>query len=216
MAFDAAVIRPYKGDTFPSHGPTANGYRMTNLLLMVAILDAYVPQTGGIAKFMYNQVQGLPDWSMKERYEIDAKVSGADLAEWKKPGAQSVMLPAMLRTMLEERLKLAVHRDVREAPVYELTVGKSGPKFKETNSAETHEGMIFPNEAGTLVVENGGRTMHLYGASMTALASVLSNWAGRPVQDRTGLTGRYDLQVSNPEMQAASADGGAAPILRLR
>ena len=209
MAFDVALIRLYKGDSFPSHGPTATGYHMTNLLLMVPILDAYIPQTGGIAKFMYNQVQGLPDWSMKERYEIDAKVSEADLAEWKKPGAQSAMLPVMLRAMLEDRLKLAVHRDVKEVPVYALTVGKNGPKFKETNPAETHEGMVFPNGNGTLVSD--GRTMHLYAASMTALASMLSNWAGRPVQDKTGLTGRYDLQMANPEMPAAGADAGAAP-----
>jgi bla regulator protein BlaR1 len=211
MTFDVASIRQYKGDEFPSHGATANGYHMTNLLLMVPILDAYVPQTGGIAKFMYNQIQGLPDWSMKERYEIDAKVSEADLAEWKKPGSQSVMLPIMLQAMLEDRLKLVVHRDVKEVPVYALVVGKNGPRFKEANSAETHQGMTYPNGNGTLVPEDGGRTIHLYGASMTAMAAALSNWAGRPVQDKTGLTGRYDLQMLNPDIPPASVDGGATP-----
>jgi len=46
---------------------------------------------------------------------------------------------------------------------------------------------------------------------MKALASMLSNWAGRPVQDMTGLRGRYDLQMPNPDIPPASADGGATP-----
>jgi uncharacterized protein (TIGR03435 family) len=45
---------------------------------------------------------------------------------------------------------------------------------------------------------------------MTSLAPVLSNWAGRPVQDKTGLTGKYDLQMPNPALPPASADGSAA------
>jgi uncharacterized protein (TIGR03435 family) len=41
-----------------------------------------------------------------------------------------VLMGAMLRTLLEERFKLKVHRDVEEAPMYSLTVGKGGFKLK--------------------------------------------------------------------------------------
>jgi bla regulator protein BlaR1 len=210
MAFEVVSIRQHKGDDVtPSHGPTADGYQIRNMTLIVPMLTAYVPQTGGSALYMNNQVKGLPDW-LRDRYDIDAKVSEADLAEWHKPAAQNAMLQAMLQTMLADRLKLVVHRDIKEVPVYALVVGKSGPKFKEANGAETHQGVTLPNGGGTVVPEDGGHTVHFYGVSMTSLAPLLSNWAGRPVQDKTGLTGKYDLQMPNPAMPPASADGSAA------
>ena len=211
MAFEVVSIRQHdKGDDVtPSHGPTADGYHMTNMTLIVPMLTAYVPQTGGSALYMNNQVKGLPDW-MRDRYDVDAKVSEADLAEWHKPAAQNAMMQAMLQTMLADRLKLAVHREIKEVPVYSLVVGKSGPKFKETNPAEAHSGQTLPNGGGTMVPEDGGHTIHFYAVSMTSLAPLLSNWAGRPVQDKTGLTGKYDLQMPNPAMPVASVDGSAA------
>jgi bla regulator protein BlaR1 len=209
MAFEVVSIRQHKGDDVtPSHGPTANGYQIRNMTLIVPMLTAYVPQTGGSALYMNNQVKGLPDW-LRDRYDIDAKVSEADLAEWHKPAAQNAMLQAMLQTMLADRLKLVVHRDIKEVPVYSLVVGKGGPKFKETNPAEAHQGVTLPNGGGTVVPEDGGHTVHFFAVSMTSLASLLSNWAGRPVQDKTGLTGKYDLQMPNPAMPPASADGSA-------
>ncbi len=211
MAFEVVSIRQHKGDDVaPSYGPTADGYRLRNMMLIVPILTAYVPQTGGAALYMNNQVKGLPDW-LRERYDVDAKISEADLPEWQKPAAQKVMLQAMLQTMLADRLKLAVHRDVKEVPVYSLVVGKGGPKFKETNPAEAHSGQTLPNGGGTVVPEDGGHTIHFYAVSMTSLAPLLSNLAGRPVQDKTGLTGKYDLQMPNPAMSVTSADGSVAP-----
>jgi bla regulator protein blaR1 len=210
MAFEVVLIRQHKeNDVTPSDGPTANGYRVTNMSLAVAIVTAYFPQTGNSALYMKNQVKGIPDW-MRDQYDIEAKVSETDLAEWHKPAAQNAMLQAMLQAMLADRLKLAVHRDIKEVPVYSLVVGKSGPKFKEANAAEAHQGVTLPNGGGTIVPEDGGHTVHFYAVSMTSLVSVLSTWAGRPVQDKTGLTGKYDLQMPNPAMPAASADGSAA------
>ena len=41
-------------------------------------------------------------------------------------------LPRMLQALLEERFKLAAHRDNQEHPVLALVVGKDGPKLKES------------------------------------------------------------------------------------
>jgi uncharacterized protein (TIGR03435 family) len=35
-----------------------------------------------------------------------------------------------LRALLEDRFKLKVHREIREVPVYSLTLAKSGPQLK--------------------------------------------------------------------------------------
>jgi uncharacterized protein (TIGR03435 family) len=205
MAFDVVSIRQNVSTDFPRNGPppfgpTPTGYRMTNSPLLLPILAAYVPQGGGSA-FTPDRITGLPDWAMQERWDIDAKVADEDIAEWQKPASQAKMLPAMMQAMLVERCKLAVHRDMKESSVYQLVVGKSGPKFKETNPDEEHPGGFKLPWGGVLVPSNGG-TQTLYGASMASVASVLSLIGGpnlgRQIQDKTGLTGKYDITIKPP------------------
>jgi len=205
MAFDVVSIRrnvstdlPRNGP--PPFGPTPTGYRMTNSPLLLPILTAYVPQ-GGAAAFTPDRITGLPDWAMQERWDIDARVADEDVVEWQKPASQAKMLPAMMQAMLVERCKLAVHRDMKESAVYELVVGKSGPKLKETNPDEEHPGGFKLPWGGVLVPSNGG-TQTLYGASMASVASVLSLIGGpnlgRQIQDKTGLMGKYDITIKPP------------------
>jgi uncharacterized protein (TIGR03435 family) len=54
------------------------------------------------------------------RYDIDAKVSEADLPKWKDPTLQPAMLRAMLQAMLADRFNLALHRETKEVPIYEV------------------------------------------------------------------------------------------------
>ncbi len=46
----------------------------------------------------------------------------------------------MLQSMLADRLKLVVHRGMKEGAVYSLTVGKGGPRFTQANPAESQPG----------------------------------------------------------------------------
>jgi uncharacterized protein (TIGR03435 family) len=195
-------------------GPTPDGYRMTNMSIAIVIMTAYVPQVGGAAYYSAGQVKGYPDWSDTERYDIDARISDADRAEWQKPESQKVMLQAMLQAMLAERCKLVVHREVKEVAVSSLVVAKGGPKFKETDPTVEHpEGMKLPWGGVLAPTQNG---MAFYGASMASFASIISSTAnlGHPVQDKTGLTGRYDLVMKNPDRggpaMSQQQDGTAA------
>jgi len=212
MAFDVVSIRqdlsdPPRGGP-PPFGATPDGYRMTNMPLIFPIFAAFVPKAGGA--FTPDRISGVPDWAMMQtRWDIDAKVSDEDRAEWQKPASQAVMLPAMMQAMFEERFKLASHREMKESTVYLLTVGKAGPKFKETNPDEEHPGGIKTPWGGVLVPSAGG-AQTLYGASMSTLASVLSLVGGislgRQIQDNTGLTGKYDITIFPP---SPPADGEA-------
>ena len=104
------------------------------------------------AFYSRDQYTGMPAWMIgdDDRYDVDAKVDEADLADWQNPAKQPAMLRSMLQAMLEDRLKLVVHRSTREAAVYLLLVGKNGPKFKETNPSETHPGARPMPGGGTL------------------------------------------------------------------
>jgi bla regulator protein BlaR1 len=217
-AFDTISIRQNKAPMQPMamngpppFGPTGDGYRSTNMSLMLVLMTAFVPQVGGGAFYANDQVKGLPDWLMNERYDIDARIADEDREQWQKPGAQLPMLQAMLQAMLVERCKLTVHREVKEVGVSSLMVVKDGPKFKESDpTVEPPAGFKLP-WGGVMVMNfsDGKGSMSFYGASMASVASILSSWGfgGRPIQDKTGLTGKYDITLKLGDMMTGSGQG---------
>jgi uncharacterized protein (TIGR03435 family) len=184
------------------YGPTADGYRGTNVPMFLLFNAAYTPQVGGAVFYGNDQLKGLPDW-ISERYDIDARISDADRAEWQKPESQKVMLQAMLQAMFVDRCKMVVHREVKEVAVNSLVLAKGGPKFKETDPTVKHPGGMKLPWGGVLVPSSSG--LSVYGASMASFASIISS-VGRPVQDKTGLTGKYDITMKLPA-PSASAPG---------
>ena len=202
-------------------GPTADGYRSHQPLALL-LLTAYVPQVGGAAFYTIDKIKGLPDWMMSDGYDIDARIADEDRSEWQKPEMQKVMLRAMLQAMLAERCKLAVHREVKETQVTTLVVAKGGPKFKQTDPTVAHpDGQRMP--FGGVLVGHGEDGMSFYDTSMASFASFLSSFAnqGYPVQDKTGLTGRYDFALKfgktaadeqQDESAAADPRGAGNPL----
>ncbi len=194
-AFELVSIRQnVAGGRTQSFGATPDGFQMTNVSLSRLILTAYVPRSGGA---LFWEPKGFPAWVDNDHFDIEARVSEADLPQWQKSGSQPAMLRAMLQQLLADRCHLVVHRELQNAPVYYLVVGKGGPKFKELKPDEQYpsgQESRFPG-GGVFVPE--GETMHFYLAPMTLLASKLTNrnLGDRPVLDRTGLTGRYDFVV---------------------
>ena len=69
-----------------------------------------------------HQIAG-PDWMASQLFEIRAKLP---------EGSTQEQIPEMMKTLLEERFKLVVHRETKEQPVYALLVGKNGPTLKES------------------------------------------------------------------------------------
>jgi bla regulator protein blaR1 len=193
----------------PQHvgAATADGYQMENLFLGYLLMMAYAPQTGGTPFYSSDQFIGMPAWLIgdDDRYDVSARVDESDLADWQNPVKQPVMLRSMLQSMLEDRMKLVVHRSTREGPVYLLVVGKKGTKFKETNPGELHPGARPMPGGGTLSREekDDQMTVHYFGISMAQLVRFLLGDAGRPVQDRTGLTGKYDVTIVKPMPEGA-------------
>ena len=217
LAFDVISVRQnlaaptQRRNGPPQFGPTADGYRMVGGPLLLPIITAYVPQTGAAA-FMGDQIKGLPDWVMRDAYDIDARVSDGDMAEWQRPELQKTMLQAMLQSLLEDRFKLKVHREIKDEPVYLLTVAKGGPKFKESDPTVEHpDGAKLP--WGGVLVQSKGTPM-LYDTSMASLATLLSSLggqgSGRQIEDKTGLAGRYDITIKPPDMGQAPPSPGDA------
>jgi bla regulator protein blaR1 len=216
LTFDVVSVREDQSEPTPQkpvkNGPTADGYRLKGLPLIAVIQRAYIPLEGGLT-FRPYQITGLPAAFDSIRYDIYAKISEADLPKWKDPTLQPAMLRAMLQGMLADRFKLAVHRETRDVPIYELTVGRKSPKFKRSEATALADvRQKHPNavtlRSGTIVATgpNPGEQT-LFGVTMPDLGTFLSTMAGRPIHDKTGLTGKYDityeLELSPPAQERA-------------
>jgi len=118
---------------------------------------------------------------------------------------------AMLRGLLAERFKLAVHREMKQMPVYALTVGARRPRFKES----VGEGECSVNVG----VVTGGQS---YAFSRCGIDRVVEMMGGglvdRPVVDQTGLTGQYDLRfvTALPNMRRAEELTDISPFAAMQ
>jgi uncharacterized protein (TIGR03435 family) len=163
---------------------------------------------------------GAPDWMRDETYDVVAKVDDADVADWQKPEMTQTMLHAMLQAMLAERFKVVVHHESREMPVYNLVVAKDGPKFKEAETMGADELGQKPGGGGMIgtnvKVVPSPAGIKYFGIPMAILTqTILPNMAGRPVVDRTGLTGYYDLtlpDILSPSMAPTPPPGESQPL----
>src|SRR6185312_13161323 len=215
LAFEVVSIRPDKSGTVGHEqiDVTPDGWHMQHGALIIALLTAYVPQTGDAMMYTVSTLSGVPDWAMYEIYDIDAKVSDADIAAWQNPANQPGMLRAMLQAALADRFKLAVHRDSKEVAVYSLVVSKSGVKFKEAVPGETHPAGTPIPDGGEIQFNDGTGIAHFYGTHIGALTVILANLAGRPVKNDTGLTGRYDIALRRPHPGGPSTEPDDSPTL---
>jgi len=189
-AFEVASIkRSSAGDTqrAPSLILPGGRFTATNNTVRALILNAY-----GISASPY-LLSGGPGWIDSERYDVDAKA---------EPGAIPASTPnkvlwettrSMLRSLLAERFKLAIRRETKEMPIYELVVARNGPRLQKSSKE---------CDAGATGCHGfSGNPMRLsgIGVDMSDLALMLSHHAERPVLDRTGLQGVFDLKLQwNP------------------
>jgi uncharacterized protein (TIGR03435 family) len=144
------------------------------------------------------QVSG-PDWLMGDLFDVNAKVSeNASIQEFQQ----------MLQSLLAERFRLKVRSETRESAGYELSVGPRGSKLKGAGPPVTPPDS--PPSAMSRLDSNGFPIL-LRGEYMVAalghyrrhtqetigeLVKWLTIWLRKPVVDRTGLTGRYDITLS--------------------
>jgi uncharacterized protein (TIGR03435 family) len=196
FAFEVVSIRPHKPGTEGIDTKyLPNGYR-TTMPLRNLILYAYIPQVE--TRFM-STIVNAPAW-LHDLYDIDARVAPEDSAAWQKaqstPDPESELLQSALQEALKERCKLALHITPIEVPYLDLVVGKDGAKLKETvpGAIERVSGKTSILGKGFYIDDNGKR--QFVGVSMDDFTRILRRFNHpQPVQDKTGLTGRYDFTL---------------------
>jgi uncharacterized protein (TIGR03435 family) len=157
-----------------------------------------------------NQVIGGPGWIDTDRFELTATVP---------PGSSVDVVREMLRTLLADRFGLTTHHEKRDLPIYTLTSsGQLGPRMRPSGpqcaplngppgipapplpppppagaGSMTVLGMPPGSKCGSLAMRGHISAREIV---METVVWTLMREVGRPVIDRTGLTGRYDLDLT--------------------
>ncbi len=150
------------------------------------------------------RVVGGPAWIDSDAYIIQGKVPDEirDAMQKMTPADRLNETRMMQQMLLQERFKLKVHFETRELPVFELVAAKGGLKIKEVPPPPP--GPLPPRRAGEPLPP--GMDMTRFGnghVEMTAMATTMpafinrianeADVAGRPIVDKTGFTGNFDV-----------------------
>jgi uncharacterized protein (TIGR03435 family) len=183
-AFEVASVKPHEASrTMP--GISTSGPRLNADAANLVRLITYAYNLRGY------QVSGAPPHLAlgDARYDIVAKAEG-DSAPTKDEFRQ------MLQVLLADRFKLKVHRETRQIPVYQLVVGKNGLKFKES-APDASPGAHYAASDRNYQVTIPKATMD------DVLTAIENSLLDRPVLDKTGLTGTYDIKMTyTPNIKA--------------
>jgi uncharacterized protein (TIGR03435 family) len=214
-AFEVASIKPSNPNpTGPLAGtpmmlPALGRLTAQNVTLRMLVMAAYQKQPF--------QIVGGPDWQNSAKFDINATAGDPKLST-------DAML-ARLQTLLADRFKLKLHTETREVPIYALVLarddGRLGPKMKPSTAecpgwkeqqqkqleaiakgglAGLQASMPKPGESVPCAMvplppQPGIIGIRGTGQSLDLVTLLLTQFTGRPVVNKTGLTGLFDVDI---------------------
>lgn len=181
-AYDVVSIRPHKEDSSgigPYWRSTPSGFS--------ADVSVYSLLTSAYHVMMEDQIVGLPDWGRTEDFDIEAKLDpeNAEVLQGLHGEDRVKENARLMQALLADRFKMKAHIEVKELPVYNLVIAKSGLKMKEAIlDKQPHGYRMTPNSIKGESLQIGN------------LVGSLSHPAGRLIIDKTGLTSRYQVDLT--------------------
>lgn len=127
------------------------------------------------------EIINAPDWFDKDKFDITGQ-----------PDAEGIpnqnQMKTMMQKLLVSRFELTFHKDTRELAVYEVVVGKDGPKIQPTATQGDLPGLFFRSiNPADLMIRN---------ATMADFATIMQSAVlDKPVVDHTGIAGKHDFEL---------------------
>jgi uncharacterized protein (TIGR03435 family) len=249
-AFDVVSIKPSvpnpDGPIRVGGGARGNRWIMSNATLRMLLQTAYRPPSEGPGQL---QIINPPGWLEADRFDVEGTVDcgGGMLA--------STQIPLMVQSMLEDRFQLRAHLETRELAIYNLVVGRDGPKINASadqtppnagrgpllpcapvpdapapappppppppapggRGGPLDPNFVMPRGATLMMVSSGTQTVRSSAVGISTLIGFLQQQLGRPVVDKTGLTGLFDytLQFSREGLPGSALAAGPPPAAGL-
>jgi len=200
LAFEAASVKlNTSGGWRREMGPAPGGrFTATNTFARDLIAFAYGVSQDSVSF----RIVGGPKWIDDDRFNVVATVAGPWTFQ---------QMREMVRTLLADRFRLAAHAETRELATYALVVVPNQPARLRRSAVDEaacqarreaiqRREPVPPPVAGAPPICGTGRTnpgtITAVGGSMSSLATSLGQFVGRPVSDRTQLTGLFDFELN--------------------
>lgn len=215
-AFEVASVKPNKsGEGFIRFGMQPGGrFTAQNVPVRELIRFAY-----NVQPF---QIEGGPGWMNSDRFDVTAKAEGEVAPA--APG-QNGPIQQMMRSLMEDRFKLRVHRETKEMPIYALVLARSDGRLGTQIEPSTVDcaaqrgrgagaaggrgpgggpppGPPKPGERPQCGMFMGPASVGAGDVGIEQLAQLLSGRVNRVVLDKTGLAGRYSFNLEFTPDQA--------------
>jgi len=191
LAFEIASVKPSKS-FYPERGglfSSGGRYEAIGISLKSVILQAYeIPPA---------QLIGGPSWLDSDGFDISAKAELGAVAPGLLDPSSLHRLHLMLRSLLEDRFRLSVHRETRQAPLSELVVAPGGFKLQTLKDVDCRVAHPPGTDLGCGAFTKSSRNGSLAGPKVriSDIAEMLSRMLARPVIDKTHIDGYFDLDL---------------------
>jgi uncharacterized protein (TIGR03435 family) len=207
MTFDVASVRESKPDVNAGlsrvdaggfQPPNSSNLRLQNYDLMNLILMAY-----GVNPHL---IERIPRDFARATFNVEAKADGETDAKLTK---EQVRLEQehMMQVLLDERFKLKVHWETCDGQAYDLAVAKAGRLHSSGAGPSAEELKRFGDRPIPPLYQKGSSMRGFeyigHGATTAEIASMLAMQMGRPVSDKTGLSGKYDFDRKYYQIKAS-------------
>jgi len=217
--FAVTSIKPHNSCGASTMGMQPGRYTASNVTLKMLIVSAYSLES--------SQLSGGPRWIDSDHFDIIATIPAGDALQLREPqGEISNRIQLMLRALLADRFKLAVHNESRETSIYALVPARQDKKLgphitrstidcgasdagltlKQKESKEKSKSKEAPGSPSTPPASAKAKSgcaalvepgrISARGMTMEALAGALSGFVARRVTDRTELSGIFDVALT--------------------
>ena len=199
--YEVASVKPNKTPGAPPRFQVAPGRYSWNAYTLKSLVDVSHQRSA----FDQREALGGPDWLTTDRFDIVVQApAGVKLTD---PDGFPGPVFAMVRAVLADRFGLVTHNETRERPVYALTTARSdrrlgnGLQRVDGDCAEAMRQMAAPGPGprppGPPPCSFGGGPGRIQGniVSLAMLSALLGRTAGRPVIDRTGVDGYFNVSL---------------------
>jgi uncharacterized protein (TIGR03435 family) len=215
MVFDVASVRESQVDR--------NGW--------ITVGGGFTPQNSSHLRVQNNNVMNLVmfaypaegyqigGWSNVPKdlgravFNVEAKSDSASDERLAKLSKEEVRLEQehAMQAMLAERFKLRTHWETRDAKTYDLVVAKAG-KLQSTGAPPSAEEVKAWGDHPVPPLYQHGSSDHgfeytAHGATTADIAEMLGGQFGHPVNDKTGLTGKYDFNLKTYQVRTDERKG---------
>jgi uncharacterized protein (TIGR03435 family) len=191
-SFDAAVIKPSApNEKHYGFDMTGNTITFRHASPLMLIYFAY--------EIDQDLIADQPPWLNQEFYSISAKAPAPSVAQapGQAPQLQRDDFGEMMRSLLADRFKLAVHMEDRPADAYTLTA--ANPKMKKADPTVRSScvlGFVMDPASGYFrQITCRNITMAQFADQLLQTEGSYGGYIKSPVLDSTGLTGGYDFAL---------------------